>query len=157
MDPELEVRLYGRHEDGGFETLIAYTAKYFDGNIPIPGDTIVTCPGSVALVSYRVIDRYFITDGFFDRGWALLVERVAKAPDLAELGRQWVEDTKFFNELQDEDPNQWKGGWISPEKLDRSNRDPAYWTFERKELLRQEREARVAAMSAGEKAQEKNE
>jgi len=110
MDPELEVRLYGRHEDGGFETLIAYTAKYFDGNIPIPGDTIVTCPGSVALVSYRVIDRYFITDGFFDRGWALLVERVEKAPDLAEMGRQWVEDTKFFNEFQDEDPNQWKGG-----------------------------------------------
>lgn len=32
------------------------------------------------------------------------------------------------------------------ETLDRSNRDPAYWTFERKELLRKEREARLAAL-----------
>lgn len=31
-------------------------------------------------------------------------------------------------------------------ELDRDNRDPAYWTKERKELLRQEREARLAKM-----------
>lgn len=35
--------------------------------------------------------------------------------------------------------------------LDRSNRDPAYWTKERKELLRQEREARLAEVKAGKK------
>jgi hypothetical protein len=37
-----------------------------------------------------------------------------------------------------------------PTDLDRKNRDPEYWTFERKELLRQEREARLAAMKARE-------
>lgn len=41
------------------------------------------------------------------------------------------------------------------ETLDRENRDPAYWTFERKEILRKEREARLAAIRAEEEAAKK--
>lgn len=36
--------------------------------------------------------------------------------------------------------------------LDRDNRDPAYWTPDRKELLRKEREERLAAMKATKKS-----
>ncbi|WP_146149005.1 hypothetical protein [Pseudaminobacter soli (ex Li et al. 2025)] len=50
----------------------------------------------------------------------------------------------------------WKGGVIAStpaaisEKLDYANRDPEYWTQERKRRLQKEREARLAAIRAEE-------
>lgn len=154
LDQELDVRFYGRHEDGGFVTLITYSAKYFDGNIPIPGDTVMSGHGDDKLTFYRVLDRYFVAHHWFDRGWALLVERIDGSPDLAEMGRQWAEDTKFINDPDDidfDEPATPLAPIETAEMLDYANRDPAYWTLERKHRLQKEREARLAEIKNREK------
>jgi hypothetical protein len=56
----------------------------------------------------------------------------------------------------------WKGVAIAPtpaaipEKLDYANRDPAYWTPERKRRLQKEREARLAAIRSEEATRQKD-
>lgn len=156
MEEQLDIRLYTRHEDGGFDALFIYGARYFDGIIPSPGDTIVVGEGEFGNRIFRVLDRYFVTHLGLDRGWALFVEQLEDDRDLDELARQWAEDTKLFNEASDnldDDGGTAKERIWPPietaETLDRDNRDPAYWTFERKEILRKEREARLAAIKAG--------
>ena len=47
-------------------------------------------------------------------------------------------------------------GFEIVDDLDRNNRDPEYWTFERKEILRKEREARLAAIRAREERERKD-
>ncbi|TIN98300.1 MAG: hypothetical protein E5Y03_25055 [Mesorhizobium sp.] len=121
--------------------------------LPCIGDRLSLHVDEEGHAVYRIEARYLIdlrssTDAREDaRFWALVVD-------------QFDEDhsDKFddiVRAIYSEDfATIWKGSAISPasrpietaETVDRSNRDFAYWTFERKEILRREREARLAAI-----------
>jgi len=153
---QLDVRLYVRREGGEFEVLFIYSVKFFDGIVPAPGDTIAIGEGEFGSRIFRVLDRCFVTHFGGDSGWALFVEQPEDDGDLKEFAQWWAEDTKLFNAAAHDMDD---GGDIADERiwplvetaetLDRDNRDPAYWTFERKEILRKEREKRLAAIRAG--------
>lgn len=117
--------------------------KYLQGIIPTIGDHLTLHPVGMGVGASRVVERHLAelvpADGgkSYSSFWLLVVEEV-EGEHLFDLDR-------IVNSIFKED----FGGQVpSPtaDSLDRSNRDPAYWTFERKELLRQEREARLAAM-----------
>lgn len=102
---------------------------------------------------FLVVHRHFIHAQGNDCGWALIVEEIKDDRSNAMLA-EWAYDTKAFSEAEVYEPTQ-SPSVEAAEHLDRSNRDPAYWTFERKELLRKEREARLAAIQAEEDAKKR--
>jgi hypothetical protein len=88
-----KVRLYGRHEDGGFEVLIGTRLSMF-GELPAVGDILTDSSTDSPYGRFRVVARYFIDFSFDDRGWAIMVEPIEASEDLTELRRQWAQDTK---------------------------------------------------------------
>lgn len=121
--------------------------------VPIIGDRLTLHLGSDGLGVYQVINRYLTDlrpdDAEGGRFWVLIVDQIHedqffKLDDLLraiyreEFDGVWPTSTRF--------PHR---SLKTAENLDRSNRDPAYWTQERKELLRKEREARLAAIKSG--------
>ncbi|MCZ8547651.1 hypothetical protein OOJ09_25985 [Mesorhizobium qingshengii] len=102
MSNDLEVRFYARHEDGGFESLITYSAKHFDGVIPSCGDTVILDEHQWGRRYFIVTRRHFLTELSAAKGWALMVEQLDEDHDLKEIAYQWDHETKFFNEARDE-------------------------------------------------------
>lgn len=122
--------------------------------LPIVGDRLTLHIDDVeGHAAYRVLDRYLVdlrscTDTGEDATfWVLVVD-------------QFDEDhSDEFDDIvraiyRQDFATVWRGESVtpvpaaSPKKIDRTNRDPEYWTFERKELLRKEREARLEAQMA---------
>lgn len=101
MSEDLEVRLYGRHVDGGFESLIIYSTKHFAGIIPSPGDTLILEEGRFGRRHFLVTRRYFLTELSAAQGWVLMVEQLEEDHDLKEIADQWAAETKFFNEARE--------------------------------------------------------
>lgn len=120
------------------------TLESTGGVIPNIGDKITLHPPYGGLAAYEVTDRIHTSipsknmeEPDFST-WALLVEEI-ESDELYEYD-------KIIREIH--------YGVYEPlvvleetvDDLDRDNRDPAYWTPERKELLREEREERLAKM-----------
>lgn len=125
------------------------------GNIlPSIGDKWTIHPQFGGIGAYLVCERYLINifKGFDSptgqTAWILVVEEIEN-DELFEFDR--VVREIFDAEVSEEALAEFH----VLETLDRSNRDPAYWTFERKELLRKEREARLAAIQAEEDAKKR--
>lgn len=128
--------------------------SYLNNVVPIIGDRLTLHLLEDGLAVYQVINRYLVDMRPDDADpcgfWVLVVDQI---------------DEDHFFELDDilrrihrEEFDVFLPGRPIPpapietaETLDRSNRDPEYWTFERKEILRKEREARLAAMRSQEK------
>lgn len=109
------------------------------------------------LATYEVVERYcsrLIIDNFGNEGsyWVLVVEQIHnEALERFDIAMRQIHSEEYQR-------RQPKGGGAEVERLgewkretlDRNNRDPEYWTKERKQILQKEREARLAAIAAGE-------
>lgn len=122
--------------------------SYLKNIVPTVGDHLTLHPDEVGIGACRVQARYLAdltpTDGGgpYASFWILVVEEV-EGEHLFELDRIVQRIYKAeFNIIPHGEPPSALG-----DTLDRSNRDPDYWTFERKE-----REARRAGMQSQEKA-----
>jgi|GEM_PF-3422347 len=153
---ETVVRIYKELPSHHFELMIGTFLSEFGGVCPSVGDHIATWLTGDPFTYYIVRSRCFIDARGRDRGWALVVHEVKPSPPLENLLEDWLADTKFIRECEESDEDEdvpvtapATSGAATAEKLDRSNRDPAYWTPERKEILRREREATVAALKTG--------
>lgn len=143
MEGDCDVRVYRRHEDGGFELVTTVSIGYLGGSLPNVGDVLALWDRANWL---EVVSRHFVVHSQADRGWALIGIPVGRDRKTKLIFDQWGQDTRDFAVFEDEEVVQ------SALDLDRTNRDPDYWTVERKEILRLEREARVAAIKAAEGA-----
>lgn len=146
------VRIYKELPNDHFDLMIGTHLSEFGGVCPSVGDHIATWLTGDPFTYYVVRSRCFIEAGGSDRGWALVVQEVRPKAPLENLVEDWLEDTKFIRECGEADEEEDGPPTASPptpKELDRSNRDPAYWTPERKEMLRLEREANVAALKTG--------
>lgn len=144
------VRIYKELPNDHFELMIGTFLSEFGGVCPGVGDHIATWLTGDPFTYYIVRSRCFIEAGGRDRGWALVVQEVKPTPPLENLTEDWLADTKFIRECEEADECEDVPATVpathavpTSEKLDRSNRDPAYWTPERKDILRREREASV--------------
>lgn len=143
------VRIYKELQNDHFELMIGTHLSEFGGVCPNVGDHIATWLTGDPFTYYAVRSRCFIEAGGRDRGWALVVQEVRPTAPLANLVEDWLADTKFIRDCERADKEEDgppKAPPPTPEELDRSNRDPAYWTPERKEMLRREREATLAKL-----------
>lgn len=122
--------------------------------VPIIGDRLSLHLEEEGLAVYRVLDRYLVDLRFSSDGgndalfWVLVVDQFDEdhSHEFDQLVRAIYREefaTSWRREAIPSAPVQ------TAETLDRTNRDPAYWTFERKEILRKEREARLAAIRDG--------
>jgi hypothetical protein len=124
--------------------------------VPAIGDRLTLHVEDEGIATYQVEQRYLIDlrgsddaheDACF---WTLVVDQIHE--------EHFFELDRVVRAIYREDfDTTWNGEAIplSPidpaDELDRDNHDPEYWTFERKEILRKEREARLAAMKPREK------
>ncbi len=121
--------------------------------VPAVGDTLTDHIFETGVGASRVVDRY-LADFWSEedvhprcRCWVLVVEQ------LEDLGSHFFELDTILRRVRE--ANFGVVPFHSEEielisDLDRDNRDPAYWTPARKEMLRKEREARLAAIRAAE-------
>lgn len=120
--------------------------------LPGVGDRLTLHVDDEGIAIYRVADRYLVDlNSTFDangdaRFWVLVVVQddddnfVEEIDDMVRA----IYRADFASVWTQQQVPQTTGETVKD--LDRKNRDPAYWTFERKELLRLKREARLAAM-----------
>lgn len=142
-----KVMVLERGSDGKHACTDALSMAQLNNHVPGYGDRISLLLDQGGLLLREVVGRYFLE--YHEEGtghtvwtWFLVVKEIEPDFDLDDTLMEVYEE--HFR---------WRFGYAtSPapietaETLDRSNRDPAYWTFERKEILRKEREARLAAM-----------
>jgi len=127
--------------------------------VPAVGDTLTDHVFETGVGVSRVVDR-FLADFWSEedvhprcRCWVLVVEQ----PE--EIDNHFFGLDSILRRMREAD-----FGYVPPDNegfeivddLDRNNRDPEYWTFERKEILRKEREARLAAIRAREERERKD-
>lgn len=144
------VLILERGTGGKFSLRETISLESLKNTVPVFGDRIVLLIDGAGTSIVEVVERYFLDYVEEKTGnellvWVLIVREIE--PDYQD------DLDESLMEIYKADLRLWLG--TSPGEtakaetladLDRSNRDPAYWTFERKELLRQEREARLAAM-----------
>lgn len=144
---ETILRIYKRLPADRYELMIGTDLEAFGGVCPNVGDNIATWLTGRPFAYFVVQSRCFVECPRGDRGWALIVEDVGPAQPLVNLVEDWAEDSKFFRECEEAEEAEEAAAaeQAKLENLDRTNRDPAYWTPERKAILRREREANIAA------------
>jgi len=129
--------------------------SYLKNVVPCVGDFLTLHVEEEGLGVWRVERRYLADLTLTSNGdvaasfWVLVVEEIDE-----NFGDHFFDLDRAVRRIHHDDFNiVWLGEplFTSPietaETLDRTNRDPEYWTFERKEILRKEREARLAAIS----------
>lgn len=128
---------------------------HLDNVIPVIGDTLTEHIAEAGIGMCRVVDR-FLADFRSEEGahdpltcWVLVVEQPDECEDHFFGLDKVLQRIREANFSMVSMPNQFTAETL--ETLDRDNRDPAYWTFERKEILRKEREARLAEIKSREK------
>lgn len=124
---------------------------FFSGEMPAFGDRVTLLAPEDGYAIFEVIGRYPTThvddnNATEWRPWVIVIEQIE--PDDFSGIERLIRDIRHREHPEGADT---VAEIEEPEEIDRDNRDPAYWTFERKEILRKEREARLAAMKAREK------
>lgn len=152
-----ELRIYVKDGDDDFELMMTADIEFFGGVLPMVGDLYSTWRTAVDQSTYRVIARHVVEKP--RPKWALIVEELPESVATLNWWTAWINDSTWLDHLpteSDEASERSKerlGEW-KKEKLDRNNRDPAYWTEERKQILQKEREARLAAIRAGQEPED---
>jgi hypothetical protein len=138
--------------------------KYYDqdhlylselGNVlPNIGDTWTVHPPFGGVAAYRVVERYLSMIDNTEpqnnsRAWVLVVEQI-EGQSVFEF------DSVILRIFDAQVSNKNLAKIDALEDLDRTNRDPDYWTAERKKLLREERESRIAAINISTDIEQKN-
>ncbi|TIV98870.1 MAG: hypothetical protein E5V85_09775 [Mesorhizobium sp.] len=140
--------LLERSGDGKFGLRDTLSLESLKNAVPVFGDRIALLLDEGGMSILEVVERYFLeyveeksNDHLLT--WFVIVKEI---------------DPEYRDDLDESLMEIYRGGlrlWLATgppaptetiETLDRSNRDPAYWTVERKEILRKEREARLASM-----------
>lgn len=141
-------------EGGKFYECYTLSLAAMGGVVPVIGDRLTVHPPYGGLAAYDVVARFLSEmipsanpeDRAVVMSWVLVVEPI----DL-ENEKEWSELLDFDRVIRGMHDVAVTYIGETVHELDRSNRDPAYWTKERKELLRQEREARLAEIKAVER------
>ena len=141
-----EVVLLVRDDDTYFDHG-RLSLSYLKNILPAVGDNLTLHPDEVGVGACRVQERYLVdltpTDGgeAYASFWVLIVEEV-EGEHLFEL------DRAVHSIYKEEFGIVWLGDPLPTlaDTLDRTYRDPAYWTPARKEILQKEREARLASI-----------
>ncbi|KXF78530.1 hypothetical protein ATN84_01690 [Paramesorhizobium deserti] len=149
-----------REGDDEFDLETTLKLSDMHNNVPGFGDRISLLLDEGGLRLMEVVGRHFleyVEEKTNDRWltWFVIVEEVD--PPYRDNLDEWLmgyfkDEFRFPDVLHHGKPT---GESILAEELDRENRDPAYWTPKRKEILRQEREARLATIRAEEERERK--
>ncbi|YBV97129.1 hypothetical protein M1D80_09595 [Phyllobacteriaceae bacterium JZ32] len=148
-----EIVVLMRSGDGYFDH-DRLSLKQLQNSVPVIGDRLTLHPVDEGLAVYQVEQRYLVDMrpdvGDDCRFWVLVVDQIdedhfLKLDDaLRHIHRE--EFDVVWLQMPPSEPTSVE----TVDDLDRNNRDPAYWTPKRKEILRQEREARLAMIRAEE-------
>ncbi|MBZ9904777.1 hypothetical protein LB557_01985 [Mesorhizobium sp. BR115XR7A] len=144
------VILLERGNDGKFSLRDTIPLESFRNTVPVFGDRIALLIDGAGTSIVEVVERYFLD--YIEEAtnnellvWLLIVKEVEPdyRDDLDEsLMEIYKADLRLWLSVE---PSRVTHPTETLADLDRTNRDPAYWTFERKEMLRKEREQRLAS------------
>jgi hypothetical protein len=142
-------------DDRGYHDQDRLSLKKIGGILPVIGDMWAVHPHLGGLAAYRVVERFLSNiiidpdDRDHEWYWIVVVEQIEN-DELFDFDN--VVREIFDAQVSDEQFAEFK----ILDSLDCDNREPAYWTRERKEILRKEREARLTVIRAEEEAAKKN-
>ena len=127
-DTDADVVIFEKHNDGTYFESDRTTLNLLGNVLPGFGDRLTLLVPEEGIAVYEVVGRYrvnMIGDDNEDdwNPWVLVVEQV-DLDEFFSLERAIREVRRHDLALE--------RMCAAPEVLDRSNRDPAYWTFERK-------------------------
>lgn len=97
------VRLFEMQSDGALEPLLGVDEDYFRGTVPNVGDTFAMWGLHDVYRFYSIQRRYFIDSPDGDRGWCIIVREIDSAPPLENVVKTWVDDTKFWREVDEQE------------------------------------------------------
>ncbi len=100
------VRLFEIESNGTLVPLLGVDEDYFCGAVPNVGDTYAMNHLNGVYDFYSVQRRIFVDSHDGAEGWCVIVRRVETASQLENVVTAWDEDTKFWNDIDDQEREQ---------------------------------------------------
>jgi len=100
------VRLFEIESSGTLVPLLGVDEDYFCGAVPNVGDTYAMNHLNGVYDFYSVQRRIFVDSHDGAEGWCVIVRRVETASQLENVVTAWDEDTKFWNDIDDQEREQ---------------------------------------------------